>query len=397
MNNDIIKLFFVFLFTIVCLYLLYYSKYLFEIVPPIVSNGRIFLFGDWTAIVSAIKCDNQGINVFFENPCDPLKRIHVYGSIFLLLPTITKFKFFFFLIFPLIFIISFIIVVLYLIKPANLFSFIIYFLAIFNPSTLLLFERFNFDLIIFLGMVFLVFAKRNIIKFFTLIIIFSMKFWSIILASIFLFFNKAKFKENLIFSIITIMLFSILIFFEYENLELINKSSSQITASKYFIFSIDAFEKIASDKFVVISKYPTISTYVLLFLLLTISFNLEKNSLNVSHNRFDENEYQLLILSSLILIIMFFVFDNVYYREIFLIGCLPFFIKYQREKYLKYLLYFIIFRYFVFILARIILKEYGTDWLYVFKNLLDLFLISNLMIIIIYFTRNYYKKLFQLV
>ena len=105
MNNDIIKLFFVFLFTIVCLYLLYYSKYLFEIVPPIVSNGRIFLFGDWTAIVSAIKCDNQGINVFFENPCDPLKRIHVYGSIFLLLPTITKFKFFFFLIFPLIFII----------------------------------------------------------------------------------------------------------------------------------------------------------------------------------------------------------------------------------------------------------------------------------------------------
>ena len=193
------------------------------------------------------------------------------------------------------------------------------------------------------------------------------------------------------------MLFSILIFFEYENLELINKSKSKITASKYFIFIIDAFEKIASDKFVVISKYPTISTYVLLFLLLIISFNLEKNSLNVSYNRFDENEYQLLILSSLILIIMFFVFDNVYYREIFLIGCLPFFIKYQREKYLKYLLYFIIFRYFVFILARIILKEYGTDWLYVFKNLLDLFLISNLMIIIIYFTRNYYKKLFQLV
>ncbi len=397
MNNDIIKLFFVFLFTIGCLYLLYYSKYLFEIVPPIVSNGRIFLFGDWTAIVSAIKCDNQGINVFFENPCDPLKRIHVYGSIFLLLPTITKFKFFFFLIFPLIFIISFIIVVLYLIKPANLFSFIMYFLAIFNPSTLLLFERFNFDLIIFLGMIFLVFAKRNIIKFFTLIIIFSMKFWSIILASIFLFFNKAKFKENLIFSIISIMLFSILIFFEYENLELINKSSSQITASKYFIFSIDAFGKIASDKFVVISEYPIISTYVLLFLLLIISFNLEKNSLNVSYNRFDENEFQLLILSSLILVIMFFVFDNVYYREIFLIGCLPFFIKYQKEKYLKYLLYFIIFRYLVFILARIILKEYGTDWLYVFKNLMDLLLISNLMIIIIYFTRNYYKKLFQLV
>ena len=90
----------IFLITLSILYLLYYSKYLFELVPPIVTNNRIFLFGDWTAIYSAIKCDNLGLNVFLENPCDPLKRIHVYGSVFLLLPTISKFQIFFYLVLP---------------------------------------------------------------------------------------------------------------------------------------------------------------------------------------------------------------------------------------------------------------------------------------------------------
>ena len=397
MNNDKIKLFFVFFLTITSLYFLYYSKYLFEFVPPIVANGRIFLFGDWTAIVSAIKCNNQGLNVFFENPCDPLKRVHVYGSIFLLLPTIAKFKFFFFLIFPLIFIILFIIIAIYILKPITIISFIVYFLAIFNPSTLLLFERFNFDLIIFLGMFFLIFTSQNIIKFFSLILLFSMKFWSIILASIFLFFKNDKFKENLIFSILSLFLFSILIFYEYENLRLISLNSSQVTASKYFIFGINAFKEISNEKFYIISKYPMLSTYFLLFLTFIISFNLEKNSFNISYNRFEEKEYQLLILSSLILTIMFFSFDNVYYREIFLIGCIPFLIKHREQKYFNFLLYFIIFRYIVFILARVVLKEYGIDWLYILKNALDLLLISNLLIILLYFIRNFYKKLFQLV
>ena len=397
MNNEKIRILIVFFLTLVLLYLLYYSKYLFEIVPPIISNGRIFLFGDWTAIVSAIKCDNLGINVFFENPCDPLKRVHVYGSIFLLLPTITKFKFFFFLIFPIIFIICFIIAVLYILKPTNMVSLAIYFLAIFNPSTLLLFERFNFDLIIFLGMVILVFTSRNLIKFFTLIVLFSMKFWSVILASIFLFFKSNKFKENLFFASLSLLLFSILIFFEYENLELINKSSSQITASKYFLFGFDAFGNIAKEKFFIVSKYPILSSYVILILSFIIFFNFEKDSLNINYNRFEEKEYQLLILNSLILTIMFFAFDNVYYREIFLIGCLPFFIKYQDNKFLKFLLYFIIFRYVIFILARIIFKEFSTDWFYILKNFLDILIISNLLIIILYFIRNFYKKIFQLV
>ena len=304
MRNEKIKILFIFTITILLVYLLYYSKYLFEIVPPIIANGRVFLFGDWTAIVSAIKCDNLGINVFFENPCDPLKRIHVYGSVFLFLPTITKFKLFFFLIFPVVFILIFIIAVLFLLRPFNLYSITIYFLSIFNPSTLLLFERFNFDLIIFLGMLLIIFINNKIFKFLTLVLLFSMKFWSIILAAIFLFFQKNKFNQSLIYIFFALILFSGLIYLEYDNLSLINKSSSQITASKYFIFGIGAFEQIAGKYLDFISVHPVASTYSILIVIFIFFFSIEKNNLNINYSRFDEKNFQLLILSSLVLTIM---------------------------------------------------------------------------------------------
>ena len=397
MRNEKIKILLIFTVTILLVYLLYYSKYLFEIVPPIIANGRVFLFGDWTAIVSAIKCDNLGINVFFENPCDPLKRIHVYGSIFLFLPTITKFKLFFFLIFPIIFILIFIITVLYLLRPFNLYSITIYFLSIFNPSTLLLFERFNFDLIIFLGMLLIIFINNKIFKFLTLVLLFSMKFWSIILAAIFLFFQKNKFNQSLIYIFFALILFSGLIYFEYDNLSLINKSSSQITASKYFIFGIGAFEQTAGKYLDFISIHPVASTYSILIVIFIFFFSIEKNNLNINYSRFDEKNFQLLILSSLVLTIMYFLFDNVYYREVFLIGCIPFFLKLTDRKYYKFLIYLIIFKYIILIFARIIFKELDNDILYIVKSLVDMILISNLMIIILYFFYNLYKKFFQLI
>ena len=43
-------------------------------------------FADWTALISAAKCNLLGYDVFMENPCDSWNRKHVYGTIFLLLP-----------------------------------------------------------------------------------------------------------------------------------------------------------------------------------------------------------------------------------------------------------------------------------------------------------------------
>ena len=392
MNKESLKIISIFIITIFFLYLLYYTKYLFQIVPPIIVNKQIFLFGDWTAIYSAIKCDNLGINVFLENPCDPLKRIHVYGSIFLILPSITKFKLFFFLILPIILIGIFIFLIIYYFRLNNFKSSILYFLSIFNPSTLLLFERLNFDLIIFLGLFLLVALKNNILKLFTITLLFSMKLWAAIYTAIFIFFKKENLKKNIIYILITISLYSILILFEYENIKLINLSGGQISASKYFIFGINSLEKLIGNNYNLISNNSIILTYIILLFSIIISFIFGRESLNIELSKFEEKEFKLLILSTLTLMFMFFLFDNVYYREIFILGCIPYFLKYQSINYNKVIIYFLIFRYLIFITARIIFKEFQVDWFYYLKNILDIILISNLIILIFYFSKNFFQS-----
>ena len=392
MNRESLKIIIIFIITGFFLYLLYYTKYLFQIVPPIIINNQVFLFGDWTAIYSAIKCDNLGLNVFLENPCDPLKRIHVYGSIFLIFPTITKFKLFFFLILPIILIGIFIILIIYYFRLNNFKSSILYFLSIFNPSTLLLFERLNFDLIIFLGLFLLVTLKNNILRLFTITLLFSMKLWAAIYTAIFIFFKKENLIKNIIYILITLSLYSILILFEYENIKLINLSGGQISASKYFIFGINSLEKLIGNQYNFISNNSLILTYTILVISIIISYLPVRKSLNIDLGNFEEKEFKLLILSSLTLIFMFFLFDNVYYREIFILGCIPYFLKYQSINYNKIIIYFLIFRYLIFIVARIMFKEFQIDWFYYLKNILDIILISNLIILIFYFSKNFFQK-----
>ena len=94
---------------------------------------------------------------------------------------------------------------------------------------------------------------------------------------------------------------------------------------------------------------------------IVISYLLIKKSINIDPSKFEEKEFKLLILSSLTLIFMFFLFDNVYYREIFILGCIPYFLKYQSLNYNKVIIYFLIFRYLIFIVARIMFKEFKID------------------------------------
>ncbi len=51
-----------------------------------------------------------------------------------------------------------------------------------------------------------------------------------------------------------------------------------------------------------------------------------------------------------------------------------------------------IFRYLIFIIARIIFKEFQVDWFYYLKNILDIILISNLIILILYFSKNFFQS-----
>ena len=88
--------FLLFLFIVIILYYIFpkilYSFFIF----PIQKDKQIYLFGDWSVIISAIKCKLLNYNTFINNPCDVIGRVHVYGSILLFIPYIyyTFFPFF---------------------------------------------------------------------------------------------------------------------------------------------------------------------------------------------------------------------------------------------------------------------------------------------------------------
>jgi len=256
----------------------------------------------------------------------------------------------------------------------------------------LLFERLNFDLIIFLGLFLLVTLKNNILKLLTITLLFSMKLWAAIYTAIFIFFKKENLIKNIIYILITFVLYSILIVFEYENIKLINLSGGQISASKYFIFGINSLEKLIGNHNNLITDNSQILTYAIFVISIIISYLISRNSINIDLSKFEEKEFKLLILSSLTLIFMFFLFDNVYYREIFILGCIPYFLKYQSIYYNKAIIYFLIFRYLIFIVARIMFKEFQIDWFYYLKSILDIILISNLIILIFYFSKNFFQS-----
>ena len=91
MNRSIINLFLTIFFSGI-IALLIYKKIIYPTIIPMVSDGILYFFGDWTHTINANICFKDGIDVYIENPCDPWGRKHTYGQILLHLPFVEKFK-----------------------------------------------------------------------------------------------------------------------------------------------------------------------------------------------------------------------------------------------------------------------------------------------------------------
>jgi hypothetical protein len=107
------------------------------------------LYGDLHAILSAIDCDQRGVNVFVNNPCDALGRVHVYGSIWLSLSIFGVDQASLSILGSSINIL-FMTVVVTLINPRSISQFAIAIIILFSPAVTLGLERANNDLILFI-------------------------------------------------------------------------------------------------------------------------------------------------------------------------------------------------------------------------------------------------------
>jgi len=215
MKRNIINIFLTTFFFGIIAFLIY-KRIIYPTIIPMVSNGLVYLFADWSVIIKANVCFKNGIDVFIENPCDPWGRPHIYGQILLNLPFVENFKKLYLFHIPLIinFIFIFITVNFFNTYKSNKNYFIIFF--IFSAPFLLAVERANIDILIFL-ILFIICRYKNLIQnYFLILLSIAIKFYPVFFGILFLL--KKSIKEILISVSIFLLLVFIFVWFQSEML-----------------------------------------------------------------------------------------------------------------------------------------------------------------------------------
>ncbi len=188
--------------------------------------NTIYVFADWTIIIEAIRCKLLDFNVFINNPCDVKGRKHIYGSILLFIPYFKKYSDFYLLYFPIIVNFIFIYVVISHLNLKNLKEYILVLFFIFNPATILLMERLNFDIFIFLSIILLCYFRKNLLNLLVILFLSLSKFYPVSLLPLF-FINNKNILNNLIYTLIFLILLFFFLYLDQENLkEILNNTKN---------------------------------------------------------------------------------------------------------------------------------------------------------------------------
>ena len=317
------------------------SSYIYNFVWP---TER--LFQDLIMPVKWLECNKAGIDIFKSDLC--AGGTFAYGPIFLKIPITQALKIFYINYLPYLCIFLLITFIVTSINKNNLLSITLVLLSIFNPSTLLLFQRMNLDIVVILLIIFLTFNKIYFLNWFLVFFLTFTKVYPIV--SGFIVFtenNKRSFKK--IFTIILGMaILSILyLFFNLQNYINFFNGLSANKAGYHFLFSLNSIPKIL--------KYTLNLNYILLLLVFYLSFFYSVNKLykklsllNLSRIDFYSYNYKIFLLGALISLMSFILFSNYFHREVFLIITIPLIISlyyYSKSKFFKYFIFLIIIKY----------------------------------------------------
>ena len=392
---------------------LVYKQIIYPTIIPMVIKGGASIFSDWTVILNASDCYQKGHDVYIKNPCDFWDRKHVYGEILLKIPYLKIFSKFYYFYFPIIMSFLFLFSASYcLFQLENIRQFILLTILVFSIPVILVIERSNIDMIIFISMILLSKYNNYFLKY--LLIIFSSitKFYPILLSLIFLF---EKNKKNLFLNLFFVLsIFFILIGTQYENIIKIFDNKGQFIGYGYglYEFSFIGFLKFLTTLNIVFEgvSYNWIKyIFVIIFILIPlIFFNLSYNlTIKQTFNKFnvdDANfEDRLYFLSSTIIIFCYFFFSNFLYREIFFLGLLPLILLSRRtegNRILSFYYYLIIAKFLLTTLFVYFYQNYDSSMLkplmIFFKHTLDFYLIFLVLrlytnIIILFFRKIFLK------
>jgi hypothetical protein len=393
--------FLLFLFIVIILYHLFpkilYSFFIF----PIQKDKQIYLFGDWSVIIAAIKCKSLNYNIFINNPCDVIGRPHVYGSILLFIPYVEKYSIFYFLYFPIFINLIFIIVIILHFNFTSFKEYILCLIFILNPSTLLLMERLNLDIFIFLLMILLCYFRKNILNLLFISFLTLVKFYPASLLPLFFIKNKNnKLFINFLFAFSFLFLVTFFLYLDKDNLGEIVKNKQFFSAHYKWSFNFFALSKIPSllnifseNLLVLFSSFFSI-VFVLIGVFICKNILYKNNYILTRSWGYNET---LFLISAGVVVSTYFAFNNWIYREIFIFGLIPLSLELSRDNlFFKNLINFIIFRLFYFTISSYFAIFGGNDFLLIFNQIIDIcfisFIAGVLLFLYLKMFMNYFPK-----
>ena len=313
------------------------------------GEDKIILFGDFKYLFKVINCHNLGFNVYSLNDCyKDYYGSFLYGPSILLFPSITKdisevlTNFF---LAPLL-ILTFIYLNIKLIKPNNIFKYILTTLILFNPTTLFLYEKLNIDILVYIFLILLVYHSKHYLLKLTIIFILTItKFYPAILSIIFLIQKNNKIK-NIVYFFSSLIFISFFIFIFWENLISVLGTLEYVSQSFRYSFSLNSLNKI----FIYVinldnTNITKLALIIICFLVSYITYYFLLKSKYFFIEKKLNNDSTMFILSSSLSVSLYLIFGNNFYREIYLIGIIPFILNNYDIKFFRYILFLFVFKY----------------------------------------------------
>ena len=401
--------FFLFILFVLIIYFLIKHQIIYPTILPMINNGGVNIFADWSVIINANLCFEKGLDVYSNNPCDQWGRKHVYGNILLNIPFIQSFKNFYFFIFPILFNLLFLYVTINFFKFKNYIEYFMIFPFMLSPSIILSIERANIDIIIFLIVVFISFNKKLLFNYIPLLFVTLSKFYPISLATIFLF--EKKFSKIILNFIVFFILIISLLYLQYDDLVKIFNNSKQFIGGGIYNFSFNGLALYITSLNIIIDnknlnwiKYLCIFVFLIIPILITLRFQIRFIFKNyIIKDKLTENIYEnrLYLLSSVVILSCYFLFSNYIYREIFFLGLIPWILK-EREvnsnkNFINFYYYILCTKFVIsFIITYIIRNEYFLlikPILIFIKHSFDFYLITIILIFLLSSIIFFYQKL----
>ena len=313
-----------------------------------------------------------------------------HGKLFLMIPFNQNLKLFYLNYLPYITILLFVLITTCLLNPKNKLEYFFVILAILNPTSLLLIERFSFDIFIFFILIIIALNRIYILNWLLFFYCFLIKLFPIVSGSFIFIENK---NRSSVFLLVLVIIFGVITsYFLLADYFPINKTTF-VNAGKagyWHIFGLNTIPKVLKY-FGLNYIFCLVIFYSAFFYVLFKCYKSRNIKDLIKYQDFFTFKWRLFLLGGNILLFCFVLYSNYTHRELFLILLIPqfLFLNIKKNKFSSLIIYFLIFRYlFLFIYgpANVIDSTYYVDdkryFSYVFltatfvKGLLDFLLMA---------------------